>query len=249
MALRDEIKAYTDSNGYINPNPVAPDAGRSSDNSTMFTSEYYIMLEKLLQSNSSDHNQWKALIDKSSIMPGLTVRYPSDTALDAPDNIYAILAASKILNQPGIALSILNYGISNLGFFNTTNPNHIRNTDCSWNWSALQWRQPQQLFAAACASNTYKWWKIWYKPIEIITALVIATSCMNSPTSDADPRRLSWLLIQATKDSSWLCSLASKIWYKRLYKDYGSDGMRAVAAVYYSPKGLGNNPFSKYWVD
>lgn len=249
MSLRDEIKSYTDSNGYINPYPVAPTAGRSCDNACMFSSEYYIMLEKLKQDNHMDADEWEILIDKSSIMPGLTVRYPGSTDLDAPDNIYGILAASKVLNKPQVAASILAYGVSNFGFFNTSNPGHIKNKDGSWNWPAFQWRQPQQIFAAACASNTYKWWKFWYYPVELVTALIIATSCYNTPNFDTDARRLSWLLVQTVKDSSWLCSLASKIWYKRLYKDYGSAGMAAVAGIYYQPQGPGNNPFSKYWVD
>jgi hypothetical protein len=245
MSFRDEIKSYTDINGYINPYPVDTKRGRQCDNATMFSSEAAILLVKRLEDNFNDENEWEILINKSSIQPGLTVRYPKDNTTDAPDNLYGILAASKVLDKPNVALDILNYGKSNFGFYNPSNPNHIKNIDGSINWSNFQWRQPQLLFAMLCSSNTYKWYKFYYWFLDLYTALTIIISCFNTEISDTDSRRLCWLLIQSTQNDSLFCKLASKIWFKRLYKDY-LRGMNDVANVYYKP--TGNNPFGKYWV-
>jgi len=106
------------------------------------------------------------------------------------------------------------------------------------------WRQPQLLFAALIADG---YPSLFLPPLNLIAALVIATSDMFTDPTNTDARRLSWHLIQATKDHSILCKLASLIWYARLHKDYGSDGMKGVAAIYYNPKGLDSNPYSKYW--
>lgn len=109
------------------------------------------------------------------------------------------------------------------------------------------WRQPQLLYASLCASRSIE--VVLLLPLAFITALVIATSCINKETSDTDARRLSWHLIQATSPHSLLCRFAAKLWYKRLHKDYGIDGMKAVAGQYYLPHGLNANPYSKYWLE
>lgn len=248
MSLKSEIKEYTDKNGYVNPNPISKDSGRSCDNSTMFSSEIYIMLTKRQEDSPRDADEWEILIDKSSIKPGLTARYPEDNAPDSPDNLYAILAASKVLNKPKVAQDFLNYGLRNFGFYNPSNPDHILNKDKSINWITFQWRQPQLVFAALCAANKHEWWHFWNLGFALYTFLVILVSCINTPITDTDSRRLAWLLIQATCEDSLLCILASKLWYKRLYKDY-KYGMRNVAAIYYYPQGLDANPFSKYWAE
>lgn len=245
MSLKTEIGPYLDKNGYVNPYPVDRTQGRQCDNATMYSSEYHIILAKRQEDSYRDADEWLILIDKASIVPGLTVRYPGDTTTDAPDNLYGILAASKVLKQPRVAEDFLAYGYRNFGFYNPSNPEHIKNKDGSIDWSMFQWRQLQLVFAAICASGRHSWWKIWNLPLAIYTALVIGISCIDEPYDNSDPRRLAWLLIQATEDS-FLCRLASKIWYKRLYKIYPK-GMNEVAGVYYQPSGLNANPFSKYW--
>lgn len=243
MTLRDEFKAYKDKNGYMNPYTVAPNAGRSCDNATLFTSEYYILLALNNELDLSEY--WRLLIALSSMEPGLTVRYPGDNTIDAPDNVYGILAASKVLAMPSVAHDFLRYGRQNLGFYNTSNPGHIKNQDGRINWNSFLWRQPQLIFMALCASGVYKPWKFWYWPLALYTSIVILTSCMQSDRSDSGSRLLAWLLIQATKQDSLLCRLASLVWNKRLLADYGGNGMKQVASMYFQPSG--NNPYAKYW--
>lgn len=246
MGFKEDFANYFNINGYVSNAPVSPGTSGGCDNSTMYTSEMYIMMHKLGLDLQSDRDKWEQLTNACMLSPGITIRFPGDNSIDAPDNIYGILAASKVLDKPEVAQSILKYGLSNFGFYNTTNPNHIKNADGTWNWPSLQWRQFQEIFAMYTASGNYKWYKFWLWPIMIYTGFVIATSCINTATSDTDSRRLAWLLIQATQEDSWFCRMMAKIWFKRLYSDYGAAGMKAVAAIYYLPQN--NNPYAKYWV-
>lgn len=104
------------------------------------------------------------------------------------------------------------------------------------------WRFPQ-LFFTWLLVRGYN--RLLYWPLELITALIIAISSYNRPLTDTDSRTLAWLLIHAT-DRSWVCKEASKIWYRRLYKDYGSpNAMKSVASRYF-PVG---HPFRQFWKD
>ena len=238
MSLETEIVPYIDGGGYVAPNLVPVGQMRGGDNGTCFTSEYYILMEKNHPTDDWSKPRadgWEKLIRSCMPIPGLTVRFPGDKALDAPDNLYSILAASKILNKPQVADDILLYGITHYGFYNPTD---------KFQWAAFQWRQPQLLFAMLCASNNYKWYKFFQWPLAVHTALTILVSCYNTPKGDTDPRRLSWLLIQTVKNDSWLCKVASYFWYKRLYNVY-TNGMKDVASIYYKD----NHPFTRYWVD
>lgn len=243
MALKQEIVPFTDKNGYVNPAPVTLGSGRSCDNSTMFTSEEYVMLYKLGQSTPDDLFTWKTLITNSMTLSGLPARYPGFTDQDSPDNMVAILCACKVLNFPSVARSILWYGLKHLGCFNNGDPS-------KFDFNAMTWRQVQ-LFASTVAAsfpsmiNPLHWLARFLAfPAFVYAALVIFVSCWNAPVSDADSRRLSWHLIQSVAPVSLLCKIASLFWLKRLNRDYGVEQMKGVAAQYYA-KG---HPFIEYWV-
>ena len=75
--------------------------------------------------------------------------------------------------------------------------------------------------------------KVLELPLFLYTALVIlVTGLRNIDKKDADGRRLCWHLIQATKDYSIMCNLASKVWYWKLYKDFPG-GMKEAVSCYY----------------
>ena len=236
--LYDEIKDYIDGNGLVAPGLVEHGTIRASDNGTMFSSEYYIMLKERDELHSLDADTWETLIRSCMKESGLTVRAPKDLAVDAPDNIIAILAASKVLDKPKVAQDILTYGLAHKGFYDPAPTDKI-------NWSAFQFRQLQLVFAMLCASNSYRWYKIWQLPLMLYTTLVILISCLNTPTQDTDSRRLCWSLIHAVAKDSLLCRLASKVWWKRLRKDYGDEGYRVVCNIYYQD----NHPFKRYAVN
>lgn len=242
MSLREEILSFIDGNGLVTPSLAIPGQQQGSDNGTLFTSEYYILLVKNGLALPADVSNWHKLIDTCMVPRNIavhsrvTVRAPNDIGVDAPDNIYGILAASKVLKEPSIAKELLAHGYRHLGFFNPLN---------KFNWEALQWHQLQMIFAMACAADSYRWWKPYYWFLNVYTAGVIATSCVNVTVADTTSRLLCWCLIQSVQEDSWLCRQAAKLWFRRLYKDYGSLGMKKVAYIYFDY----NHPFVIYWMD
>jgi hypothetical protein len=248
MGVREDFEPYLDKNGYANPFPVSPGVGRSCDNVTLYTSEMYVILQKLGVANSVDFDKWEQLIRDSMQEPGLLSRYPgATTEQDSPDNMIGVLCASKVLKRPKIAREILLYGIRHFGCFDNVAPD-------TFSFKSMLWRQPQ-LFAGSIASAFPSWKnplhiliRMLAFPLFLYASCVIFVSCIDEPLGSTDPRLLSWLLIQSVVPVSITCKLASLFWYHRLYSVYGSNGMKGVASIYFSPNGLNKNPYSKWWV-
>lgn len=246
MGIRQDFANYINKDGYANPFPVNPDSGRGCDNSTMFTSEMYIILQKQGIATELDKDKWESLISNCMQEPGLLARYPKAfSELDSPDNMVAVLAASKVLERPQVAKEMLLYGLKHFGNFNNPNPG-------KFTFPSMLWRQ-LQLVAASVSSAFPRWLnplhvlvRTLFFPFYLVAAITIFISCIDQPANSADPRRLSWLLIQTVVPVSLMCKFASLFWYHRLYSVYGQKGMGGVAAVYYSPKDT--NPYAKWWV-
>lgn len=233
MSLRDEIQPYLDRYDLVAPYKCDP-TKQGSDNGPMFTSEYYIMLAK---SGGINHHDpiWYLRLIGFCMDQGLLCRAPADLDQEGPDDYYGVFAALVVLNEPTLGNALLNSIMSHKGFLN--------NHDGTRTWQSFLIRQPQLLAAAYAAADRAP---VWSWPLYWYAAAVIATSCIGVSTEQADPRRLSWLLIQAVSPKSWLCRMAAKLWYRRLYKDY-PDGMKGVARNYYQTYPM--HPFIKYWVD
>lgn len=222
MSIQDEFKPYKDGNGLMAPSPVPLGVMRGSDNGPMFTSEYFILLERNEQAGPEDDLAYINSI-KSCITPnGYLHRAPDDPTQDAIDDYLGVLAAFEELGLP----------VSLGSRFRLPLP---------------LWRFPQLVYVYLLNKGVPS---LLMFPLIIITAIILATSCLGTPINQADPRRLNWLLWQATKRKSRLCDLSGKSWYKRQQKAYGSEQvMSRVAGYYYQPYGLDMNPYSKYWKD
>lgn len=240
MGIRQEILPYIDGNGLVSPNRT-DGTGQGSDNGPMFTSEYFAILAKSGQLTPADQ---KSFVDKINpcIIDGLLNRAPYKTGQEGPDDYVGVLNASKLLGNTAIPRKLLWGAIRHLGFLN--------NVDGTKTASSFLVRQ-FQLVAAMVTASFPSWWnplhiaiRLLAFPFYVWAAIVIFISCANAPTSDTDARRLSWHLVQTLKDKSFMCWIASKFWYKRLYKAF-PNGMDGVAAIYYQA----GHPFSKYWVD
>lgn len=219
MSIQIDFSSYMTVDGYLCPNAVPSGTVRGADNEPCFTSEYYIIKQKNNDLSTTDIIKYLSLIQGCINSDGYLTRAPGDTTLGNPDNSFGVYAGLVVLNQ---TLPVKYY------------------------WELL--RMPQLYFTSLCASKSVKWYKPWQWPLHVISAVIIALSCMNTDTNNTDARRLSWLLIQATKPYSFLCSLASKIWFKRLHKDY-ANGLKDVYGIYYYPQGLNNNPYSKWVIE
>lgn len=236
MSLKQDIIPYIDTNGL-----VGPAKGQGSNNGVMYSSEYIIMLIRNGEALPADIEHYLQQISVCMKAPGLLMRSPQNAGgQEGPDDYYALAAALNEIHKAydlngdarKIAYSIVLYAIKHLGCLNNEFPN-------TFQWSAFLIRQPQldavMLWAAGLPVGPM---------LRLYTAISILFAARGASLSDTDPRRLSWLVVQVASRHSWLCRMASKLWYKRLYKDYPS-GMRGVAAWYFEA----GHPFSKYYVD
>jgi|SRR5581483_2519735 len=244
MSLRDEITPYIDGNGLVAPGLVAVGAKQGSDNGPMYTSELYVMYEKLGMLTAQDKLDYAQKIGQCINSEGMLCRVPigQDDGQEQVDDYYGVLNGCYTLGNTDIPRKFLKSVIKNWGFMDNENPGSHSN------WSSFMPRQLQLM--ASLVSASFPGWN----PINILirkgygilywyAAIVIFISCIGAPSSDTDSRRLAWHLIQSVENHSLLCKFAATVWYHRLYATYGS-GMKGVAKLYYQA----GHPFAKYWV-
>jgi hypothetical protein len=234
MTLRAEIQPYTDGDGLISCQ-LSNGIWRTSDNGPLFTSEYFILLKENHEFLFTDIHDYTSLIDSCMTRPGCLSRAPDDQGQEAPDDYIGVLGCCHFLGITSIPRSIFIYGLKHLGNFNNKS---------AWTFTgeSFLWRMPQLIFLSYLGTGFWFLYPLMI-PLAFYTALVIASSCMNTPISDSNARHLAWFLVIGTQ-KSFLCRLASKIWWKRLRKHYGDEGLRAVDKIYFK-----DHPFIRYQIN
>ncbi len=238
MSLREEIRPYVDGNGLVNCSLNHGDGKRGSDNGVCFTSEYYDLLADNGESTRFDVEEFRQTINRCSVLPGLVARAPGEKqGGPPPDDLYAIAAASRTLGCADVAEAIVKYGESTNWVFNADNPGnpHQYGNNDYEGWLG---RQPALICALKSAANREL--PGWLK---IVTAIVIATSNMYDELGNTNVRRIAYALVKSVEGQKGILAWASKVWWNRLRRDYGDEGMRAVAKIYYQD----NHPFMRYW--
>lgn len=248
--IKQDFNSYIDGNNLNTPAPGTWLPGQSgSDNGPMYVSEMYVMLKKNGQLTDQDKLDYAQKIGQCIGPEGLLNRVPvgQNDGIEGPDDYYGVTNGCVELGNTDIPRKLLKACIKYKGSMDNVNPGR-------WSWQTFLIRQPQLLTALISSSfpslkNPIHWLvRLISMPLFLFAALIIATSCIGTPTDQADPRRLSWHLQNNTKKVSLSCYLASLVWMWRLNKDCGSCLMKRVAAEYYYPQGLNQNPYSKYWV-
>lgn len=240
--------AYLDSNNLVAPG-VCSNTSSASDNGVMFSAEFMCLLEANNEMTPDVAKAWLPVFTRCLPTPGLLQRTPqNERGQEGPDDYVGLAAACAVLLRQGvdcrIANDVLRYGLTHFGNFNNVTP-------WSFNRDSVMWRQLQLIAAFIAAASKPTWlskaaYLIIGQPFYFVAAIVTLLSCRNMPTSDADSRRLQWLLLQTTAPASWMVRWAAKGWYERLYNDY-EDGMKGVAATYYQQTPL--HPFCTYFKD
>jgi len=215
MGLKELIIPYIQGDGLIAPSIVIPpNTFRTCDNGLMFSSEYYIMLNRNKLICADDIARYFRLIRLCIGADKHLHRSPNDLSKDEIDDYLGVLAGYAEFNF------IVNF-----------------------NLPLSLCRFPQLIYAWLLSKNIPS---LLIFPLTLITAAIIAASCINTAKSDADSRRLNWDLWQATKRKSILCNLAGIFWHWRQKKVYNTNNvMQAVAATYYQS----GHPFITYWID
>jgi hypothetical protein len=233
MSLKSEIAAYTDSYGLVEPGPATP-----STNGVCYTSEYIIALMRNGTCSPTDVKDYTLAMMRCMHTLGLLQRTPDNTGgQEGPDDYYALFAAIDEIDNPnarGLARAVIKYTIHHLGSLDNINPGKFQ-------WGAFLGRQPQ---LDACAL-----WAAGYfvGPVlrTIMCLSILANSFRPAGTNDTTSWRLQWLQVQVARRNSFICRLASILWYKALHKAWGPTGMRAVNSVYFQPE----HPLAKYVAD
>lgn len=242
MSIQDDFKPYIDGYGLAAPHPVPLGVVSGSDNGPMFTAEMVMLENHVDVCDSIALNKIHACITNL----GMLDRTPNGSQTqEGPDDYYGVLNMYREQSFTKVPREFLWATIRYLGALNNVSPG-------TWTGSSFLIRQPQLLCAMINAAfpslkNPLHYLvRVLAFPLYFYSAAIISTSCMLADVSDSNSRRLGWHLQNNLKRNSILCYLASLIWKRRLYKDY-PNGMQDVAAIYYYPQGLNNNPYSKYW--
>lgn len=249
MSLKEEIKDYIDTEGFVSPEPIDPleTLHRGSDNGLLYTSEYIVLLHKRKELTPEDTAIYLNMVLSCIDENGLLSRHPHDNFMqEGSDDYYGVLNACKAVGNTHIARLFLGAINKYCGFLNNVNPGKPT-------LSSFLVRQPQFITSVIAAAFPSPYCllhiaiRLLFFPFFLITAMIIATAGIFAGKEDLDNRRLTWHVLNNTKSCSILCYIASRFWWRRLYKDYGDQGMRAVADEYYKPKDA--HPFAQYWVN
>lgn len=239
MSLKEDIKAYTDADGLVAPRLVNPGETNASGNGVLYLGEYMAILSRIGELTMSDKIKFHDII--TSCMPvsrGLLHRSPTHEGQEGPDDYVGLLVGCAITKNVQIAQWVIDFGWKHYGFFNNEVPGTFKRKDGSFNWSAFLVRQPQLIALAYWAAGRQP-----ILPLRIYTAFSIALAGRGKPVGDTDSRTLAWMLCQVAASKSWICSIAAKIFEKRLKKDYPVSGMKGASQIYFGA----DHPFSKYW--
>lgn len=236
MSLRTEIESnYVDANGLVCSRPCLPVEVNPTGNGVCYSGEYQMNLKLRGEQFPIDAASFKTNILKCMPVLGLLSRGPGQPDIESVDDYYGFAAGCAATGNTALAQTVIDYGWKHWGTFDNVNVG-------KWSFKCLLWRQPQLMVALYASAGQAPWWMLAHR---IWAALVILFSCKNAAPNDADSRRLAWLLIQTAAPKSWLCKLASKVWFNRLKSQYGNNGMSKAVAGYFSP----DHPLTKYYVD
>jgi hypothetical protein len=255
--LKDEMIAYTDKYGLIQPQKQPNESG----NGLLYTSEYIVTLAKLGQLETDDKVKYLGAIMSSEVQPGLFKRNPEafTNDIEAIDDYIGLAAGSKAANRL-IAQRILKYGREHKFLLKDIISDYLNRSDSSFHLPLIF---VSKLFGNIKVGYVYNnlepnkansevWfgrfpqliaslkWAAGEEPTlfeKVYTALVIATS---GNKNDTNTFILSDLVVYCSQ-GSWLCRQVAKIWKWRLYKMY-PNGMKDVYKQYFGA----DYPLSNY---
>ncbi len=233
---------FINASGLIGLGPDYQKNVDSCDNGVLFTGEYIAMLAMNNELTEDHEKHFATVIRTCMVEPGLIKRSPIRKDYEGPDDYHGALLVAKYCD-PTIAGEIIDYGWKHWGLYNSFEPG-------KWNAGQLLLRFPQLILAAYIAAKRRSLMYYLMRPFLVVyTAIVILLSgYKEDPVGRTDSRLLSWCIINICSPESFLVRLAAGVWYKRLYRDYGERGLRAVADIYFNCTDV-KHPFRDYWVD
>lgn len=243
------FRPYLDQNGLYSSNPTN-DSVNTSGNGVMYTSEVAIIVKKnsgeidpIFVKRFSDCLKYDMLNRYPFVLANGSINFIGQSQ-EGPDDYIGLANACIELNETSIPRRILKSLIKYFGFLNNVQPGKL---SASSFLARFPWLIAGLINASFPSKTNVGHYlvRLLAFPLYFISALYIAKGGLFIPTEHLDSRRLCWHTQNNLKKTSLFCYLASKIWVKRLYKQYPR-GMKDVAAQYYDPKPI--NAFAHLWV-
>lgn len=238
MSLRNDIKPYLDPNGLVTVNPYkTPDD--STGNGVLYLSEFVTICELTGEIDIVDDldSDYHAAIQRCMpVAYGLLHRSPTHQDQIGPDDYIGMFVGAWATRKPYLAEATITYALSHFGFLNNEVPGTYRKRDGRFNWSAFLVRQPQLIAAAYWAADKKApiFTTLW-------TAATIALAGFRTDLGNTDSRILAWMLSRMAREKSWLCKKATKVFERRLLRDY-ENGMKDIFTKYFNKE----HPLAKY---
>lgn len=216
MSIESDFSAYTNGLGFMSNKP-----GGSTGNDLLFSCQAAIIRRKLGAWSKDDALALKASVSNhSQIVPGLYARPGWAQDQEAPDDYYGLAAYSATY-----AIAIHSYALKHGWYFKTS-------PGAKW-WEPAFFRFP----AFMCH---VKWCALETPNPFLRLAWCLSVAFSGSKTSQ-DPWILSWLLTSVAGEQGWFERQATKLYKKRLAKNWGT--LSAVFAAYF---GDPNHPIVRY---
>lgn len=256
-----DLAIYTDTDGCIAPTR-GPHQGSASRNGLLYTSEAFITMSRLMANGVhylSTGPEFTRLVNLCWKEPGLLKRGPHFTDQEGPDDYVGVIACSAIY-APDILWKIYNYGQNKTklrGIFTdgkTTNLWLWKSLDFIFGWVSVRYnynnvnpgtmsrsswlgRQGQLIAHLHHALGTRPSFllRMWW-------ALAVFSASFAAKT-DQDSWMLTWLLVTTYRGGSRLCTLASKVWWYSLHKNFGQEA-QGICARTLEP----GHPLGRYFV-
>lgn len=260
MGLREDIQPYTLPDGRIRHT-----LNQETGNGLRELCIYRALMELLSQWTDSDHEAFNATVVSCWVAPGHYRRSANNLEQEAIDD-YIPLSASDthvafMMNFHGLTYPEKVGPFTFHHFYNTVCPRSLFEPlsdpskrkawekAANWlvtapqgmtiNWGAWFGRYPlfptHLIYAMQCAGEPKDLKPTWLQQL-IWAAGVASTGLFNSTAQD--PWVLTWFMVRAVKEPTWLTKWATQVYFTRLYKCWpGTDqfppGLGHVLGRYY----------------
>jgi len=224
--IRQDFQQLIGDFGLYVPRP----GDSSSDNGALFTTEYYLILQRLNLLSSEDKDRYHALMSQCLTLGGLPLRKPGDNSLDGPDNMIALAVGSKAFSCD-FAERIIKYG-------KTTFPHYVYNQPNPGKFTFSAWlgRQVGLIgFVKMCAGQKAN----IIERLALYVGFYITSRLPKESTSD---KLLAHIMIEQLPNTIG-ARFVKRQWNSYIKKMYG--GVGGLTAIYFSSP---NSPFAKWWV-
>jgi hypothetical protein len=211
-----DFKAYTNALGFVSNKPNG-----STGNDLLYSCEAAVIRKQINAWTDADQAALEAaIVAHAQSEPGLYARPGWKQDEEQPDDYYGVAAFSR-----DDAKKVLQYAHRHCWYFKTS--------------AAAKWYEPA--FWRFPAFMCHEKWAAGEKPNYFLRLVWTASVAFSGSKTNQDPWMLNYLLVVTAGDKGLLERIATRMYFRRLTKTWGS--LKNVFAAYF---GDSNHPLAKY---